>query len=434
MKTILAAKAGAIWTIGALALVALLLPGHALAAAVPEHRTTFGIPSVFYLFGLLLFSIAILHKHALAVALGGFAIIFGYRTFIDAQGLGPTAAVVGHEWVTLTNLLLLLLGFELLSNQFERSHLPDRLPRLLPDGWRGGLVLLAMVFIMSGFLDNIAAAVIGGVMARHAYQGRVSIGFLAGIVASANVGGAGSVIGDTTTTLMWLKGVSPITVFPAYLGAVAAFAVFGIAAALSQQRYQPVDAHADETKPIAWRRLGIVAFILLAAVATNVAANALSEGEETAPWLGLAVWVAILVTSPAAQPDWRLLRPALNGALFLVALVATAGLMPLASLPEPSWGATFALGWLSSVFDNIPLTALSLNQGGHDWALLAYAVGFGGSMVWFGSSAGVALTNLYPEGRSVFSWLKQGWFVPVGYVVGFFTMLLVLGWRPAAGG
>ena len=51
-------------------------------------------------------------------------------------------------------------------------------------------------------------------------------------------------------------------------------------------------------------------------------------------------------------------------------------------------------------------------------------------MMWFGSSAGVALTNLYPEGRSVFAWLRQGWHVPVAYVVGFFVMFGLLGWRP----
>ena len=83
------------------------------------------------------------------------------------------------------------------------------------------------------------------------------------------------------------------------------------------------------------------------------------------------------------------------------------------------------LGWLSAVFDNIPLTALAINQGGYDWALLAYAVGFGGSMIWFGSSAGVALTNLFPEGRSVASWLRQGWYIPLAYLVGFAAMLLV---------
>jgi Na+/H+ antiporter NhaD/arsenite permease-like protein len=85
---------------------------------------------------------------------------------------------------------------------------------------------------------------------------------------------------------------------------------------------------------------------------------------------------------------------------------------------------------VSAVFDNIPLTALAIKQGGYDWGYLAYAVGFGGSMIWFGSSAGVALTNLYPEARSVGAWLKAGWFIPLGYVAGFVVMFLTLGWRP----
>ena len=105
--------------------------------------------------------------------------------------------------------------------------------------------------------------------------------------------------------------------------------------------------------------------------------------------------------------------------------------MPLKALPEPSWQSAFGLGLLSSVFDNIPLTAIALRQGGYDWALLAFAVGFGGSMVWFGSSAGVALTNMYPEGRSVVRWIKSGWFIPVAYVIGFAIMLAIHGWTPA---
>ena len=158
----------------------------------------------------------------------------------------------------------------------------------------------------------------------------------------------------------------------------------------------------------------------------------LTEGEETAPWLGMALWAAIILTSIICRPDWSVLKHGSKGALFLASLVASASLMPIRGLPEPSWQTAFGLGLLSSVFDNIPLTALALRQGGYDWALLAYAVGFGGSMVWFGSSAGVAITNEFPEGRSVAQWVKQGWFVPVAYVVGFFVMFIALGWQPAS--
>lgn len=78
------------------------------------------------------------------------------------------------------------------------------------------------------------------------------------------------------------------------------------------------------------------------------------------------------------------------------------------------------------------LTALALHHGGYDWGYLAYAVGFGGSMIWFGSSAGVALSNMYPEAKSVGSWLRHGWHIAIAYVIGFAALLLVLDWHPDA--
>ena len=82
------------------------------------------------------------------------------------------------------------------------------------------------------------------------------------------------------------------------------------------------------------------------------------------------------------------------------------------------------------MFDNIPLTALALEQGHYDWGLLAFSVGFGGSMIWFGSSAGVAICNMYPEARSTRRWLAEGWLVALGYVAGFSVLFAVLGWNP----
>ena len=397
--------------------------------------TPFGIPLEFVLFALMLLGIALFHNRALAISVAGLLVILAYEAVVTGfpTGRGVDALVLHleHEWVLITNLFLLLIGFEILSNQFERSNISDHLPGLLPDGWTGGLALLGVIFVMAAFLDNIAAAVLGGVMARHLYSGRVSVGFLAAIVAASNAGGAGSVIGDTTTTMMWLKGVSALTVLPAYVAAVAAFLVFAPFGAVAQHRFQPILANDRADCPLRWRQMGIVAFILITAVAANVLANSLTKGEETAPWLGLALWGAILLTSFISRPDWSVTRHGAKGAIFLVSLVAAASLMPLKGLPDPSWQTAFSLGFLSSVFDNIPLTALALRQGGYDWALLSYAVGFGGSMVWFGSSAGVALTNAYGEGRSLKRWLVEGWFVAVAYIVGFFVMLLITGWDPS---
>ncbi len=129
-------------------------------------------------------------------------------------------------------------------------------------------------------------------------------------------------------------------------------------------------------------------------------------------------------------PRWATLPGAAKGAMFLLSLVWCASLMPVKALPAASWGTALGLGFVSAVFDNIPLTKLALVQGGYDWGFLAYAVGFGGSMIWFGSSAGVALSAAFPQLRRTGRYLAEGWPIALAYVVGFFVMLLVLGWQP----
>ena len=198
-----------------------------------------GIPVDFTLFGLTLLGVAIFHHHTLPIALTGLAAITAYKLAFTGFKFGPGLAGLGqhmqHEWVILSNLFLLLMGFALLSRHFEKSRIPDEMPAVLPDDWKGGFALLVIVFVLSSFLDNIAAALIGGTMARHVFQ-KVHIGYLAAIVAASNAGGSGSVVGDTTTTMMWIDGVSPLKVVDAYVAAALAMVIFGIPAALQQHR------------------------------------------------------------------------------------------------------------------------------------------------------------------------------------------------------
>jgi Na+/H+ antiporter NhaD/arsenite permease-like protein len=407
---------------------------------MPADSASFGrinmpLPLEFVFFGLTLAGVALFHKRALFMSLAGLSATVAYKVtftgFKEGAGLNGLVLHFVHEWVMLANLMLLLVGFAILAHHFEKSNLPHALPRLLPHGWQGGVVLLAIVFCMSAFLDNIAAAVIGGVVARHVYADKVNIGFLASIVAAANAGGAGSVIGDTTTTMMWLAGISPLALLPAFIAALAAFAMFGVIGALAQHRHATIMRPAIAELTIDWVRVTIVVGVLATIITTNVGSNLFFPRlGEVAPLLGLAIWLAILLALFARPTDWSIAPVAAKGALFLIALVALASLMPVETLPSPSWPTAFGLGLLSSVFDNIPLTALALRQGGYDWALLAYAVGFGGSMIWFGSSAGVTLTGQFPEGQSVGAWLRGGWHVALAYVVGFFVMLAVRGWSP----
>jgi Na+/H+ antiporter NhaD/arsenite permease-like protein len=414
-----------------------LLLAHAACAwsAPVEPPALAGIPVDFILFTVTLVGIALFHHYTLPIAVGGLVVIslwkIGYSPFSEGDGVAGWLWHLKSEWVLLTNLLGLLLGFALLSKHFEASRVPDWLPRFLPGDWKGGLVLLVMIFVLSSFLDNIAAALIGGTIAGAVFQRKLHIGYLAAIVAASNAGGSGSVVGDTTTTMMWIDGVHPLQVLEAYIAAGTAMLIFGIPASMQQQRYSPIVRDSPKGVVIDWARVFIVALILVAAIAVNVVVNVrFNEISDRFPFIGAAVWVALLVSVPLRRPAWEELPNALKGSIFLLSLVLAASMMPVHKLPDASWRVALGLGFVSAVFDNIPLTALALKQGGYDWGFLAYAVGFGGSMIWFGSSAGVALSTMYPEAKDAVAWVRGGWHVAVAYVIGFFVMLMMLGWYP----
>lgn len=389
----------------------------------------------FIIFGFILLGVALFHKQTFRVAVIGVAVLLAFKLLFDPGfnllehffGTTPFGEQVMDrelrqgEWGIILNLLGLLLGFAVLSKIFEESGVPDILPRYLPNDWKGPFLLLVFVFILSSFLDNIAAALIGGTIALVVFKNRVHIGYIAALVAASNAGGSGSVVGDTTTTMMWIDGVAALNVVHAYIAALVALLFFAWFGSHQQDKYQPIQKDADPNVSIDWGKLLSVALILAGAIISNILYDM--------PALG--VWIAIVIGAFIRKVPWREVPGALKGTIFLLSLVTCASMMPVEELPDASWVTAFSLGFLSAVFDNIPLTKLCLDQGHYDWGMLAYSVGFGGSMIWFGSSAGVAITNKFPEARNVVLWVRNGWHVAVAFIIGFFALYLTLGWEPA---
>lgn len=417
-----------------LLILALLAPAVLLASG-GNHPSIGPVRLEFIFFGLILLGVALFHKHTFWVALIGLTVLMTFKLVFDPGfhlmehffGTTPMAEQLMDkemrqgEWGIILNLLGLLLGFGMLSKIFEESGVPDILPKYLPNDWKGPFLLLVFVFILSSFLDNIAAALIGGTVALVVFKNRVHIGYIAALVAASNAGGSGSVVGDTTTTMMWIDGVSAFNVLHAYVAAVVALLIFAWFGAHQQDKYQKIQSDPNPNVTIDWAKLFIVALILAGAIISNIVYDM--------PALG--VWIAIIIGAFIRKAPWREVPASLKGTIFLLCLVTCASLMPVEELPNASWVTAFSLGFLSSVFDNIPLTKLCLEQGHYDWGMLAYCVGFGGSMIWFGSSAGVAITNKFPEGRNVLLWVKNGWHIIVAYIIGFFALYLTMGWEPA---
>ena len=139
------------------------------------------------LFALTLLGVALFHRHTLQVALTGLAVITLYKLvftgFKTGPGLGGSALHMAHEWVILTNLLGLLLGFALLSNHFERSNVPEVLPRYPARRLEGRLRAAG---------DRVRAVLVPRQHRRRAdrrhhgrrvFRKKVHIGYLAAIVA-----------------------------------------------------------------------------------------------------------------------------------------------------------------------------------------------------------------------------------------------------------
>ena len=270
------------------------------------------IPTLlFSLFAATLLGIARFHKHALTIALAGLGAVLIARLTLTEFSLGTHLL---HEWRILLNLAGLLLGFALLADWFERSHVPEKLTVVLPAGKKGAFLLLVLVWVLSALLDNIAAALIGGAAALTLFRRRVHIGYLAAIVAASNAGGAGSVIGDTTTTMLWIEGASPLWVLEAGVGAFVALLFFGTFASAQQNALQPLVRSESAPPPVDLAKVGIVGLIIAGAIAANIGLDFPAAG----------VWAAILVGACIRAPNWRVLPHAATGTLFLVSLVLTA--------------------------------------------------------------------------------------------------------------
>ena len=106
------------------------------AAALPSVA---GIPIDFMLFACTLGGVALFHKHVLKIALTGLVVITLYKLlfspFATGAGVPGLMAHLGHEWVIVANLFALLVGFALLSNHFEQSHVPALLSIGLLGSW-----------------------------------------------------------------------------------------------------------------------------------------------------------------------------------------------------------------------------------------------------------------------------------------------------------
>ncbi|HQR73574.1 MAG TPA: sodium:proton antiporter NhaD [Sulfurovum sp.] len=260
------------------------------------------------------------------------------------------------------------------------------------------------------------------------------------IVVAANAGGAWSPFGDITTLMVWVAGkgefVDFLYLFPA------AFLGWGITAFLLShvvpQGNPPF--HADEQKVEIQEGGKVIIGLFGLTIAMAVASHQVLH--LPAMW-GMMFGLAILKmyahsinrNASATQLNvfsW-IAKIENDTLLFFFGILAAVGGLHFLGFLEyftalyEQFGATavnIGVGFLSAIVDNVPVMSAVLKANpnmGTDvtaqWMLVTMTAGVGGSLISFGSAAGVGVMGKMHGIYTFASHMKYAWTVLVGYIV-----------------
>ena len=282
-----------------------------------------------------------------------------------------------------------------------------------------------LTFFFSAVLDNLTTTIVMVSLMKKLVRLRETRLFFCGmIVVSANAGGAWTVIGDVTTTMLWIGNkISPLEVMKAlFLPSLACMAIPLIIASLmlkgDVERPEKTESHhGKRLRP--WHSN----LFLLLGFAGLVFVPIFKTVTHLPPFMGMMFSLSIIwIASEFVKHDLdETTRSSTNvvgilkkidtaSILFFLGILLAVGTLQSAGVLRMLAGwltdnvpnmqiVALIIGLLSAVVDNVPLVAAGI--GMYDfprddtfWLFLAYCAGTGGSCLIIGSAAGVAAMGL----------------------------------------
>ncbi len=304
-------------------------------------------------------------------------------------------------------------------------------------------ILSILTFFMSALLDNLTTTIVMVALLRKLVGDKHSRWFFASmIVIAANAGGAWSPIGDVTTIMLWIGGqvtamnIITMVFIPSVFNMVIPLAVVSLYMKGEVKRPELSKNETREFTTVGERKL-----LLFMGIGALLFVPVFKTFTHLPPYMGMlfglgVIWLTTeLIHKNKSDEDKRKLTvigvlrkvdvPTIFfflGILSAVAALQSAGhLGLLAEYLDKNmhniYGINTTIGILSSIVDNVPLTAGAMGmypvmtdvlvqasaepsymmhfvQDGAFWELLAYAAGTGGSILIIGSAAGVAAMGL----------------------------------------
>jgi Na+/H+ antiporter NhaD/arsenite permease-like protein len=352
-------------------------------------------------------------------------------------------------------------GFAVITNRIKTRNKVKLL-------WVVGII----TFFLSSVLDNLTTTIVMISLLRKLIEDKETRWFFAGIVViAANAGGAWSPIGDVTTTMLWIGnqittgGVISYLFIPSVICLVVPLLVLSVTMKGEAQRPLKAEGKEHYLAPTSEFERNLV-FVL--GIGGLLFVPIFKTVTHLPPFMGmmLSLGVVWLITELLHRRKNHEEKAPLSviGVLrridtasvlfFLGILLAVSALQEVGLLRELSvilkenlgniYSINIAIGFLSSVIDNVPLVAASMGMydipspemlatdsawygmfvsDGLFWNFLAYCAGTGGSCLIIGSAAGVAAMGL--EKIDFIWYLKKMTLLAVlGYLAGAVTFIL----------
>jgi len=257
------------------------------------------------------------------------------------------------------------------------------------------------------------------------------------IVVSANAGGVWSPFGDITTLMAWTAGKG---VFSDFLFLFPSALVGYLVTAYLLSRFVPktkpdFDA-SKEKRPALMTGANVVMGLGIVTIMMAVVSHQVFN--LPAMWgmlfgLSLLKLYAVRITKKFKSElniFHSIAKIENNTLLFFFGILAAVGALyfvgwlnlavKVYDIIGPTW-TNIGVGFLSAIVDNVPVMSAVLkanpDMGLDQWMLVTMTAGIGGSLISFGSAAGVGVMGRLPGIYTFSSHMKYAWTVLIGYFV-----------------
>jgi Na+/H+ antiporter NhaD/arsenite permease-like protein len=318
-----------------------------------------------------------------------------------------------------------------------------------------------LAFILSAIIDNLTATIVLITILQKVIQDRNTRLWFAGlIIVAANAGGAWSPIGDVTTTMLWIgkKVSTPELIKYLFIPSVVCMVV----PTLIASRYKVFQGSIENKETEEVKKSPFGSRMLYLGLGSILFVPFFKQITHLPPYVGMMLSLAVVagfaelyssakfsLSNIDETADDHAIHSPVHAALtkielpsilfFLGILMAVGALESLGLLFNFAGELTQAIpnmdivvslfGAISAVIDNVPLVAASMgmfSQGPDDpiWHAIAFSAGTGGSMLVFGSAAGVVAMGM--EKINFFWYFKKISILAfVGFLTGYLTFMLM---------